>query len=102
MDMNNFFMKFQKYLQEKDNPIKRDIPRDKSPKRILERGERYIKFKVDNDNIRNIKFIASSRLNVMMSIDGNRTLKVLFKEYAQRVRFLEIHLGKEIIFLYDS
>ena len=75
---------------------------DQAPKGILERGEKYLNFKVDDCDIRNIKFSASSGLNVMISINKNKPLKELFKEYAKRVGFPEFHLGKEIIFLFNA
>ena len=61
-----------------------------------------MQFKVDDCDIRNIKFSASSGLNVMISINKNRPLKDLFKEYAKRVGFPEFHLGKEIVFLFNA
>ena len=75
---------------------------DRAPKGILGRGEKYMQFKVDDCDIRNIKFSASSGLNVMISINKNRPLKDLFKEYAKRVGFPEFHLGKEIVFLFNA
>ena len=75
---------------------------DQDPKGILEIGENYLKFKVDDYDIRNIKFSASSGLKVMISINKNKSLKKLFKEYAKRVGFPEYHLGKEIVFFFNS
>ena len=122
-NMNDMFMMFQKWLQgniasninnnmmnncqlnnnnfnNNNNNITNTV--DQAPKGILERGEKYLKFKVDNCDIRNIKFSASSGLNVMISINKNRPLKDLFKEYAKRVGFPEFHLGKEIVFLFNA
>ena len=65
-------------------------------------GEKYMQFKVDDCDIRNIKFIASSGLHVMISINKNRPLKDLFKEYAKRVGFPEFLLGKEIVFIFNA
>ena len=75
---------------------------NQAPVGILPRGEKYMKFKVDDYNIRNIKFSASSGFKVMISINKNRPLKDLFKEYTKRVGFPEFYLGKEIIFLFDG
>ena len=62
-----------------------------------------MEFKVDDcDDIRNIKFSASSGLKVMISINKNRPLKDLFKEYAKRVGFPEFHLGENIVFLFNA
>ena len=123
-NMNDIFMMFQKWYQgniannnnfnnmmnncqlnnnnfnNNNNNITNTV--DQAPKGILERGEKYLKFKVDNCDIRNIKFSASSGLNVMISINKNRPLKDLFKEYAKRVGFPEFHLGKEIVFLFNA
>ena len=65
-------------------------------------GEKNMHFKVDDCDIRNIKFSDSSGLNVMISINKNRPLKDLFKEYAKRVGFPEFLLGKEIVFIFNG
>ena len=75
---------------------------DQAPEGILERGPKYMEFKVDDCDIRNIKFSASSGLNVMISINKNKPLKKLFEAYAQRVGFPEFHLGKNIVFLFNA
>ena len=75
---------------------------NQAPVGLLPRGEKYMQFKVDDYNIRNIKFSASSGFKAMISINKNRPLKDLFKEYAKRVLFPEFHLGKEIIFLFNG
>ena len=117
--MNDIFMMFQKWLQgnigsqmmnsyhsninnfnNNNNNITNTV--DRAPKGILGRGEKYMQFKVDDCDIRNIKFSASSGLHVMISINKNRPLKDLFKEYAKRVGFPEFHLGKEIVFLFNA
>ena len=118
-NMNDMFMMFQKWLQgnigiqmmnsyhsninnfnNNNNNITNTV--DRAPKGILGRGEKYMQFKVDDCDIRNIKFSASSGLHVMISINKNRPLKDLFKEYAKRVGFPEFHLGKEIVFLFNA
>ena len=66
------------------------------------RGKEYMQFKVDDCDIRNIKFSDNSGHNVMISINKNRPLKDLFKEYAKRVGFPEFLLGKEIVFIFNG
>ena len=66
------------------------------------RGKEYMQFKVDDCDIRNIKFRDNSGHNVMISINKNRPLKDLFKEYAKRVGFPEFLLGKEIVFIFNG
>jgi len=131
MNNNNLFMMFQKWLQgtivnnvnnnnnnninnnnfnnnninntnNNNNNNNNTNNGDQAPKGILERGEKYMQFKVDDCDIRNIKFSASSGLNVMISINKNRPLKDLFKEYAKRVGFPEFHLGENIVFLFNA
>ena len=65
-------------------------------------GEKNMHFKVDDCDIRNIKFSDNSGHNVMISINKNRPLKDLFKEYAKRVGFPEFLLGKEIVFIFNG
>ena len=65
-------------------------------------GENNMHFKVDDCDIRNIKFSDNSGHNVMISINKNRPLKDLFKEYAKRVGFPEFLLGKEIVFIFNG
>ena len=65
-------------------------------------GEKNMHFKVDDCDIRNIKFSDNSGHNVMISINKNRPLKDLFKEYAKRVGFPEFLLGKEIVFIFNA
>ena len=121
-NMNDMFMMFQKWYQAKfannknnnmnnnnfqpnymnNNNNNNTNTVDQGPKGILERGEKYLKFKVDDCDIRNINFKASSGLNVMISINKNKPLKDLFIEYAKRVGFPEFHLGKEIVFLFNA
>jgi len=128
-NMNDMFMMFQKWYQENfanNNNNKKNIvytsngmgmdsknvnknknnkyenTPDQAPKGILESEKKYLQFKVDDCDIRNIKFRASSGLNVMISINKNKPLKELFKEYAKTVGFPEFHLGKEIVFLFNA
>ena len=124
-NMNDMFMMFQKWYQanfannnnnkknivlpcmdsknvNKNKNNKYEIIADQAPKGILESGKKYLQFKVDDCDIRNIKFRASSGLNVMISINKNKPLKDLFIEYAKRVGFPEFHLGKEIVFLFNA
>ena len=61
-----------------------------------------MRFKIDNKNEINIKFLTTSGLYVIIAIDKNKTIKSLLKEYAQRVGFSENYLGTEIIFILDA
>ena len=64
--------------------------------------EKYIQFNVDDNNVINIKFVSLYKPNVIISIDKNRSLKYLLEEYAKRLEIPEIHLGKEINFLFNG
>ena len=44
-----------------------------------------MRFKIDNKNAINIKFLATSGLYVIIVIEKNKTRKSLLKEYVQRV-----------------
>ena len=64
--------------------------------------KKYIQFNVDDNNVINIKFTSPDEPDVIISIDKNRSLKYLFEEYAKRLEIPEIHLGKEISFLFNG
>ena len=75
---------------------------DRPPIRIIKRGEKNIHIKIDDSNVISIKFISSSGDKVMISINKDRPLKDLFKEYARRLKFPEFYLGENIVFIFNG
>ena len=74
------------------------------PVGILESVGKFNQIKVDDCDIRYIKFIfiSSSGCRIMISINKNRPLKDLFKEFAKKVGIPEFNLGVNIFFIFDA
>ena len=74
------------------------------PVGILESVGKFNQIKVDDCDIRYIKFIfiSPSGCRIMISINKNRPLKDLFKEFAKKVGIPEFNLGVNIFFIFDA
>jgi hypothetical protein len=75
------------------------------PKELIPRGEKVIRennISLNDQNMVNISFDASTGLKVIIAAPKSITIKELIKKYIRRIGISENHIGKDIIFLFNG
>ncbi len=89
-----------------NNNINNSI-KEQAPQPLLARGDRTLQFKnefpyVNEESLRNINFVASSGLKVVIIVPDYITFKELFKLYVKKIGVSKELLGKELIFIFNA
>ena len=89
-----------------NNNINNSI-KEQAPQPLLARGDRTLQFKnefpyVNEESLRNINFVASSGLKVVIIVPDYITFKELFKLYVKKIGVSDRLLGKELIFIFNA